>query len=554
VTTASYRQQVSGGLATRPRSPTGTAGAGVPVPRKPAHRRPRQTPWPSLLCLLFIALGSGVRLRQYGARRSLWLDEASITDNLVNRHTAGLLRPLAHHQGAPLGWLLSEKLSIHLLGRNEYGLRLTSIVTGILTLFVVWWLARRTLAKWLVPLAVAAAAVSPQLIRYSSETKQYGSDAFAVTFVVALAVTIAALRPAAVSWKTAANWTVVGSFAVVFSHPAIVATASCSLVLLVRLWFGGHRKAFRRLVVASAAIGAVVLVLYELVLKNLSGDGALKDYWKGGSPPKPLAFGSFLRWLGRTLVAYTHDPLHLGPALLVGILFVAGIVALARRDRTACLLLIGPLALQLLVSALGIFPLSGRLVLGYVPLILVVLAGAANVLAGLRWAGIGGVAIAGLVVVPLVPNAIEATKLTVNPLRFEEIRPVLQAVQRDYEPGQLLYVHVPAVAAFQIYQGMGIHLKSNGKMYLVHRPYCQGDQLLRRLNAIGKQVWFVSAHQLGAAPHEADQVRSRLRAEGTVLRDIKAPGAEAILIQIHGSLDQLTAGAPGNCLQVIPSR
>lgn len=557
VSTPSYRQQVSGGLATRPRSPArtvGTVGTVVTVPRKPAHRRPPETPWPSLLCLLFIVLGSGVRLRQYGARRSLWLDEASITDNLINRHTAGLLRPLAHHQGAPLGWLLSEKLNIHLLGRNEYGLRLTSIVTGILTLFLVWWLARRTLPKWLVPLAVAAAAVSPQLIRYGSETKQYGSDAFAVTFVVALAVTISQLKPSAVSWRTAANWAVVGSLAVVFSHPAIVATASCCLVMLVRRWFGGHRKAFWRLAAASAAIGAVVLVLYELVLKGLSDDGALKDYWKSGSPPKPLAFGSLLRWAGRTLVAYTHDPLHLGPTLLVGILFVAGIAALARRDRTVCLLLIAPLALQLLVSALGIFPLSGRLVLGYVPLILVVLAGAANLLAGLRWARLGSLAIGGLVVVPLVPNAIEATRLAANPLRFEEIRPVLQAVQRDYEPGQLLYMHVPALPAFQIYQDMGIHLKSNGKMYTVRRPYCQDDELLRRLNAIGTQVWFISAHQLGTAPHEADQIRDRLRAEGTVLRDITAPGAEAILVQIRGSLDQLTPGVPGNCLQVIPHR
>jgi hypothetical protein len=71
---------------------------------------------------------------------------------------------------------------------------------------------------------------------------------------------------------------------------------------------------------------------------------------------------------------------------------------------------------------------------------------------------------------------------------------------------------------------------------------------------MGKQMWFVSGHQLGTSPHEADQVRAHLRAEGTVLRDIKAPGAEAILVQLRGSYDQLTPGDPGNCLQVIRTR
>ena len=554
--TGGYRQDVaSGGLLTRAPSP-----APVPPQRKPSHRRPPQNQWPAVLCGVFIVVGSVVRVRQYAVRRSLWLDEASITDNLINRHVAGLLRPLSHHQGAPLGWLITEKLGIHLLGPNEYGLRLTSIVTGILTLFVVWWLAHRTLPRWLVPLAVAAAAVSPQLIRYSSETKQYGSDAFAVTLIVALAVTISQLKPTALGWNSAATWAVVGAFVVFFSHPGIVATASCCLVLLVRLWRGGHRQAFLRFAAASAATAVVVLVLYELVLAKLSDDGALKDYWKSANPPKPLAFGSFMRWLGRAIVDYVHDPLHLGPTLLVGILFAVGTVSLARRDRTACALVLAPLALQVLASAAGIFPLSGRLVLGYVPLILVIVASAPNLLSGRRWAGIGrvggigSIGIAGLVLVPLIPNAVDAAKLTGNPLRFEEIRPVLQTVARDYEPGQLLYVHYPALPAFQIYQEMGIHLRSNGKMYIVDSSYCRDDDLLRRLHAVGKQVWFISAHQLGTAPNEADQVRSRLRAEGTVLRDVKAPGAEALLVQIRGSVDELTPGVPGECLQVAPTR
>jgi hypothetical protein len=522
----------------------------VPAQRR-SHRRPTVISWPSICCGVFIALGSLVRIRQYAVRRSLWLDEASITDNIINRHMVGLLRPLSYHQGAPLGWLISEKIGVHLLGPNEYGLRLTSLVAGVLTLFAVWWLARRTLPRWLVPLAVLAAAVAPQLIRYSSETKQYGSDAFTVTFIVALAITLAQLRPEAFGWNSAATWAAGGAFAVFFSHPGILATASCSAVLLYRLGRGRHTGALLRFAAASAVIVAVLVVHYALVLRNLSQDTDLKSYWASGYPPKPLAFGSFGRWLGRVFVDYTHDPLHLGPALLVGLLFVVGIVSLARRKPFACALLIGPLLLQLLVTAVGVFPLSGRLVLGYVPLVLVVLVNAACVLDGRRWVTAG---IACLVLVPLVPNVVNAAKLTAKPWRFEELRPVLQAVQRDYRPGQTLYVQYPARTVFTIYRLMGIHLQSDGNMYIIHAPVCQDDALLRRLKLMGKQVWFVSGHQLGTSPHEADQVRAHLRAEGTVLRDIKAPGAEAILVQLRGSYDQLTPGDPGNCLQVIRTR
>ncbi len=502
---------------------------------------------------MFIALGAVVRIRQYAARRSLWLDEASIADNILNRHMAGLLRPLSHQQGAPLGWLISEKAGVHLLGPNEYGLRLTSIVAGILTLFAVWWLARRTLPRWLAPVAVGAAAVAPQLIRYSSETKQYGSDALAVTVIVALAVSVAQRRPAALGWTSAATWAAVGSLVVFCSHPGIVATAACCAVLLFRFWRGGHRAALLRFAAASAVITAVLAVHYELVLKDLSHNGALKSYWQSGNPPKPLSFSGVTRWLGRSIVDYAHDPLHLGPTLLVGILVVAGIVSLARRNGVVCVLVVAPLVLQVLVSALGIFPLSGRLVLGYVPLVLVLMAGAPGLLRG--WSGsvasVGSVVIAGLVLVPLVPNTVDAAKLARNPLHFEEIRPVLQAVQRDFKPGQLLYVHYPATAAFDIYHRMGIHLPMDGKMFIADAPVCHDDTLLRRLGAIGQQVWFITAHQLGGAPQEGAQVRARLRAEGTVLRDLKAPGAEALLIQIRGSYDQLTPGISGTCLNAV---
>jgi hypothetical protein len=64
--------------------------------------------WPVLI------LGLGLRLAQY-AGRSLWLDEALLALNIIHRPIGGLFRVLDYHQGAPLGFLLLEKMATKLV-------------------------------------------------------------------------------------------------------------------------------------------------------------------------------------------------------------------------------------------------------------------------------------------------------------------------------------------------------------------------------------------------------------------------------------------------------
>src|SRR5690606_12042987 len=66
------------------------------------------TPW--FLSMLVVVLGIVLRLRQYFANRSLWVDEASLALNIINRSFGGLTQPLDYNQGAPVGFLFIEKL------------------------------------------------------------------------------------------------------------------------------------------------------------------------------------------------------------------------------------------------------------------------------------------------------------------------------------------------------------------------------------------------------------------------------------------------------------
>src|SRR5580700_337675 len=122
---------------------------------------------------LLVAVGAAIRLRLYLQNRSLWVDEAMVSLNIIHRPIAQLWRPLDDHQAAPLGWLLLQKFSITLFGSSEYALRLVPLIAGIGSLVLLLMLARRTVGPAVGLVAVAMACLSKGLIYYSSEAKQY---------------------------------------------------------------------------------------------------------------------------------------------------------------------------------------------------------------------------------------------------------------------------------------------------------------------------------------------------------------------------------------------
>ena len=190
--------------------------------------------------MIFLAVAVAIRLIRYLLRFPLWGDEAMLAMNFLDRDYAGLMRPLAFHQVAPLLFLWIELTAVKLLGFNEWALRLFPLLCGLASLFLFHRLARLLLRGTARVLAVAIFAVTYSGIRYSAEVKPYGVDLMVSTLLLLLAVRWWR-QPDQTRWLWALAAVV--PLAVGFSYPAVfigggVSLALAAVLLGTRSWRG----------------------------------------------------------------------------------------------------------------------------------------------------------------------------------------------------------------------------------------------------------------------------------------------------------------------------
>src|SRR5262249_42929753 len=82
-----------------------------------------------------VVVGVGVVLAAIQLRydRSLWMDEAMLSSNLLHRSFFGLLRPLDDFQVAPIGFLILQKAALLLFGPGERALRTLPFISFLVS-------------------------------------------------------------------------------------------------------------------------------------------------------------------------------------------------------------------------------------------------------------------------------------------------------------------------------------------------------------------------------------------------------------------------------------
>ena len=494
-----------------------------------------------------LLIGVLLRLAQYAVNRSLWLDEALLVSNFLDRSWAGLLEPFHRGQTSPLGFLALVKLSVAALGRSEYALRLVPLLAGVGSLALLPKVARRYLTRPALPLGIALVALAPFLVYYSSEVKQYSLDCLCSLAVLWLAHDLAR-RPA--DTRRSAAFLALGVVAVWLSQPVVFMLGGTGLVLGIRALRRRDRRTVGVLALTALAWAVSFAGAYLVSRHQLEDPEYMRSFWRVGFFPLPPRSLADLAWLPRMLVREFREPMGImgddtsAFSILTtasgALLFAAGCAWMAKRRRLRLALLLAPVLPLLAASALQAYPFGGpflsggRVLIFLLPSLAFVMAEGAASLRRVLPARAGRAAFAAAAALALLPAGAYAA-LSVPHLRGE-VKPLLQYVNEHRQPGDVVYVYYNGQAVFEYYAPRYGWDRGNAVAGICSRfqPGRYLDDLARFRGRPRVWFFFVSGTPVNAFDEKKMMVRF-LDHVGTRLDDRVAIGAAVYLYDMRGT-------------------
>ena len=415
------------------------------------------------LALFAILFGIIIRCFQYFSNRSLWGDEASIALNIVNRSYLELLQPLDYNQAAPPGFLWIEKLAIQLFGNSEYSLRLFPLIAGIISLFALYELGKKTISVIAVPIAIILFASLKEPLYYATEVKQYSSD---VMVALLLSLLLIPRRNQILNKKELILIGGLVTVAIWLSHPAIFALAG---IEIANLFFtpAMRRKALIINRLPVYFIGIITFgYLYFLALANTAKNQSLQNSWK---PEYPQSIFDFI-WLLASLKRFFDNPLGFQIMYEISIVvFIIGSIILWRKNKQIFLVLMSPLLATLVAAYLHKYPFRSRLILFLTPFFILIIAeGAAFLISQInkrqKVKSIAAILIIGLLIIPPLTLS---TRFFFVPETRHELRPVIEYIKTHQKPDDGIFLVGGSPDQFEYYAAKYGYSKS---MYFI-LPY-----------------------------------------------------------------------------------
>jgi 4-amino-4-deoxy-L-arabinose transferase-like glycosyltransferase len=467
---------------------------------KPPNNTPRIAQLSSWRAYLVIGtiLGVAVLFRLSDlAARNLWTDEAWVALAAL-APTPG--QALALGRSTPPFYTLTVWGLARVFGSSEAVLRSLSFAFGVGGVVLFWMVARRMTSRAASLLGLALVAVSPVLVYFSKELKQYSGDAFFALLVIWLAERLRD-GPTRVQWLTLA---LVGPLALGFSHGAVFVLPA----VLAVLWLESPRRQRLRVAWLGAFWGLAIAAFYLFMYRG-QVDPKLVSYWALDFPDFS-GIAPFLTWFADAWGRYFHYFFNYFFSSPYGWLWgvacvIAGLVTTLRRGPRRLLLYWGgPLLLALGAATLHRFPFMGhyngsRVLLFSAPwLYLLAAAGAAAVFTELwhrrpwRWLA---PALAALILITSQPLALIQENLRPQANR-QELKPLAAYLKSHLLPGDRIYVYFHAIYPFKYYFRGNLARVIWGKSCVetdLKLPALEGPEPSERL-------WLVAAHFRDLAP------------------------------------------------------
>ncbi len=529
----------------------------------PTLRAPRQRiMWVAMFAI--VAAGIVLRVTNYTANTSLWLDEVALVKGILGFDLIDLLtRQLPFDQIAPKGFLFAQKLAVMGFGPSDYVLRFVPFVSSVAALVAFSRFAQRALPPIGAPVATLLFATAAPFVAFAGIVKQYSTDVCGAVVLSWLALDLIT-RPVTErnAWRAAG----IGAIVQWFSQPAVLMVAALGLPVL--WWMSADVPEARRrrvaIVLGLWGVSAVAMTAWDLATMGPTTRDYMRVYWADGFAPASLARLVELRWPWPNIrllfgggpsaqagLAYPLSPLY-------PVLAALGFGALWFQQKRVASILIAPFIVTLVTAVGRQYPFSDRLILFLVPSLIIAVAGMAATVYGVveRFSNVAGL----LAVVGLTLPAVAPVARLLPPYRVEDVKHVLEYVQVRRQPGDAVYVYYAAAPVMSIYDFTfgfsrdayavgGCHrgdsrryleeldtFRGNRRVWVVltHSLYREREDILTYLDTIGTRLDYVNiaSRAVGRNPSPAEGFLYDLSAAA------RLTGANAESFKLTGRSDQ----------------
>lgn len=404
--------------------------------------------------LALCVVGLCLRLIQWIWAPSQWLDEIAVSRNLLDRSTWQLMTgPLAYDQVAPKGFLLASRAAIAMFGSSDYVLRACPLVGALGAMVGFTYLASSVLRRRECRLAVAGFAVAAPLICYGATVKQYSTDVLIAVLAFTALLRVdrrlrSGLRPTVVDF-------IVGALAPWFSQTALFVVGAGGASLAAWHWLDGSPARQLRRLLPLLGVWALSSVASLLDARSsMSADTAqyMQVFWKDGFPPQGWRLVIAQAWPWNRLVEIFSDTAMFGLGYPFGQVYAGlallGLVFLVRTSPRRATLLVAPLVVSVLAAVARQYPFQDRVLLFLMPVWFVGLGHAFGVIG--RWIS-SKTAVQVLASGALAMPTVLPVVMTPPPYQFEDVKPVMAAIQAKASPADRYFVHYGGAVAFNYY-------------------------------------------------------------------------------------------------------
>ncbi|MCB1026117.1 MAG: glycosyltransferase family 39 protein, partial [Acidobacteria bacterium] len=298
---------------------------------------------------------------------SLWEDEAYVAVDILNRSFKELFLNVSifpHQPNTPLLFNFILKIFHEIFGRSEISLRLLSIFCSCAALPYLFHFGSKYFNPRVAFIATLFLTFSPQHIQFSTEVKPYTLDVLVALFLLDFFLSY---RHKAIDIRGVIKSTVIGIIFVWFSNISIILLTSGTLFFLYKTIKDKNYQFIVKVFIGTGFWLMSYSAIYVASIKGMLTNQYMCRLWGDYIYHGGLFSIEYLKWISNTFLGYFQKPFdHIFPQL--PLIFVAfGWIHLFRKRNNEAVLLSLVFIIPFVLSSLGKFPFTGRMLLFTLP-------------------------------------------------------------------------------------------------------------------------------------------------------------------------------------------